>query len=128
MATLTTLQHLRHALFEFIAAPGNALHQLRFQLGQRRTGQLLQRFLQRHLGRLKPFRFAFIFQRPHDLRKAHCRRGDIRRITRKVHAASHVVQRLLLHLFLDLAGMAKPQYGNAANHQRHGHHQQIEEQ
>jgi hypothetical protein len=49
-------------------------------------------------------------------------------VSRQVHAAGHVVQRLLLHLLLDLAGVTKAEHRHAAHHQRHGDHQQIKNQ
>ena len=83
---------------------------------------------QRHLGLLQPLGFAFVLQRPDDLGEPHRRRRHVSGITGQVHAAGHVIQRLLLHLLLDLAGVAKAEYRHAAHHQRNGDHQQIENQ
>ena len=95
---------------------------------QRRVGQLLQRALQGRLRRLQPLGFPLILQRPHHLRQPDRRRRHVRRIPRKVHTAGHIVQRLLLHQLLDLAGVAKPQHRRAADHQRHHHHQQVKDE
>ncbi len=84
--------------------------------------------LQRPLRLLQPLRFTFVFQRADHLRQPHRRRRHVRRIPGQVHAAGHVVNGLLLHLFLDLTGMLKPQHRHTAYHQRDRHHQQIEEQ
>ena len=43
MASLSALQHLRHALLELIASLNNTRHQRRLLLRQRRLRKLLQR-------------------------------------------------------------------------------------
>ena len=83
---------------------------------------------QRHLRLFQPFSFAFVLQRTDHLRQPHRRRRHIRGITREVHAAGHVIQRLLLHLLLDLAGMTKAEHRHATDHQRYRHHQQVKYQ
>lgn len=81
--------------------------------------------LQRLLRRQQPFRFAFVLQRPHHLRQAHRRRGDIRRVPRQIHTAAHVVESLALHLLLQLAGVVKAEHRHAADQQGDHAHQQI---
>ena len=95
---------------------------------QWRIGKLFQRVTQRHLRLLQALGFALVFQRAYNLREPHRRRCHIGGIAGEVHAAGHVIQRLLLHLFLDLAGMTKAEHRHAADHQRHRHHQQIKNQ
>ena len=128
MAPLTTFQHLRHALLKLIASLNNPRHQGRFLLGQRGIRKLFQRAAQGHLRLLEALGFTFVLQRPDDLRKPHRRRRHVCRIARQVHAAGHVIQRLLLHLLLDLAGVPKAKHRHAAHHQRYGDHQQIKNQ
>ncbi len=83
---------------------------------------------QRHLRLFKPLSFAFVLQRTDHLRQPHRRRCHVGRVAREVHAAGHVIQRLLLHLLLDLAGMTKAEHRHAADHQRYRHHQQVKYQ
>ena len=83
---------------------------------------------QRHLGLLQPLGLSFVFQRPYHLRKPYRRGCHAGGIAGEIHAAGHVIQRLLLYLFLDLAGMPKTQHRHTTDHQRHRHHQQIKDQ
>ena len=125
MAALAALQHLRHALLQRVAAANNIGHPRLLLLRQRGRRQLGQRVLQRLLRRQQPFRFAFVLQRPHHLRQAHRRRGDIRRVPRQIHTAAHIVEGLALHLLLQLAGVVKAEHRHAAHQQGDDHHQQI---
>ena len=77
---------------------------------------------------LQALGFPFVLERPHHLREPHRRRRHAGGVAGQVHAAGHVVQRLLLDLLLDLAGVAEAEHRHAAHHQRHGDHQQIENQ
>ncbi|SSW76952.1 Uncharacterised protein [Klebsiella pneumoniae] len=128
MASLSALQHLRHALLELIASLNNTRHQRWLLLRQRRLRKLLQRVAQGHLRLLQALGFTFILERPDHLREPHRRRCHAGGVAGQVHAAGHVVQRLLLDLLLDLAGVAEAEHRHAAHHQRHGDHQQIENQ
>ena len=94
----------------------NTRHQRRILLRQRRFRKLFQRAAQRHLRLLQALGFAFVLQRPDDLRKPHRRRRHVGGIAGQVHAAGHIVQRLLLNLLLDLTGVTKAEHRHAAHH------------